>query len=115
MRTTLPSRGLRTPATGALTLAVFLLAMAAFGKRWYQLPYKERIREENERYGWSGGWRPVQRRDRIAGTVMGVPLLGFAVAVFIGRYDEWAAYWPERADEPFGDVLTRPRSTSTAP
>jgi len=20
-------------------------------------------------------------------------------------YDEWAAYWPEHADEPFGDVL----------
>ena len=34
---------------------------------------------------------------------------GFATtdAVLMGRvlYDEWAAYWPEHADEPFGDVL----------
>jgi dihydrofolate reductase len=28
-------------------------------------------------------------------------------AYLMGRvpYDEWAAYWPEHADEPFGDVL----------
>ena len=34
---------------------------------------------------------------------------GFATAdaFLMGRvlYDEWAAYWPEHADEPFGDVL----------
>ena len=34
---------------------------------------------------------------------------GFATtdALLMGRvlYDEWAAYWPEHADEPFGDVL----------
>ena len=34
---------------------------------------------------------------------------GFATtdAVLMGRvlYDEWAAYWPEHADEPFGDVI----------
>jgi dihydrofolate reductase len=30
-----------------------------------------------------------------------------ADAFLMGRvlYDEWAAYWPEHADEPFGDVL----------
>ena len=30
-----------------------------------------------------------------------------AEALLMGRvlYDEWAAYWPEHADEPFGDVL----------
>ena len=28
-------------------------------------------------------------------------------AILMGRvlYDEWSAYWPEHADEPFGDVL----------
>lgn len=28
-------------------------------------------------------------------------------AYLMGRvlYEEWAAYWPEHADEPFGDVL----------
>ena len=28
-------------------------------------------------------------------------------AMLVGRvlYDEWAAYWPENADEPFGDVM----------
>jgi dihydrofolate reductase len=28
-------------------------------------------------------------------------------ALMMGRvlYDEWAAYWPEHADEPFGDVM----------
>ena len=34
---------------------------------------------------------------------------GFATtdAILMGRvlYDEWAAYWPEHADEPFGDVI----------
>jgi dihydrofolate reductase len=34
---------------------------------------------------------------------------GFATAdaMLMGRvlYDEWAAYWPEHADEPFGDVV----------
>jgi dihydrofolate reductase len=30
-----------------------------------------------------------------------------ADALLMGRvlYDEWAAYWPEHADEPFGDVM----------
>ncbi len=34
---------------------------------------------------------------------------GFATtdAILMGRvlYDEWAAYWPEHADQPFGDVI----------
>lgn len=34
---------------------------------------------------------------------------GFATtdAILMGRvlYDEWAAYWPEHAEEPFGDVM----------
>jgi dihydrofolate reductase len=34
---------------------------------------------------------------------------GFATtdAILMGRvlYDEWAAYWPDHADEPFGDVI----------
>ena len=34
---------------------------------------------------------------------------GFATAdaLLMGRvlYDEWAAYWPEHADQPFGDVM----------
>ncbi len=32
---------------------------------------------------------------------------GTADAMLMGRvlYDEWAAYWPEHADEPFGDVM----------
>ncbi len=34
---------------------------------------------------------------------------GFATAdaMLMGRvlYDEWAAYWPEHSDEPFGDVM----------
>ena len=34
---------------------------------------------------------------------------GFATvdAMLMGRvlYDEWAAYWPDHADEPFGDVM----------
>jgi dihydrofolate reductase len=33
--------------------------------------------------------------------------LATADAMLMGRvlYDEWAAYWPEHADEPFGDVI----------
>ena len=38
---------------------------------------------------------------------------GFATtdAMLMGRvlYDEWAAYWPEHADEPFGDVMNSMR------
>lgn len=34
---------------------------------------------------------------------------GFATAdaLLMGRvlYDQWAAYWPEHADEPYGDVM----------
>jgi dihydrofolate reductase len=32
---------------------------------------------------------------------------GGADAVLMGRvlYDEWAAYWPQNADQPFGDVI----------
>jgi len=32
---------------------------------------------------------------------------GTADAMLMGRvlYDEWAAYWPEHADQPFGDVI----------
>ena len=32
---------------------------------------------------------------------------GTADALLMGRvlYDEWVAYWPEHADEPFGDVM----------
>jgi len=44
--------------------------------------------------------------DDEMGTAVGA---GFATtdAMLMGRvlYDEWAAYWPERADEPFGDVM----------
>jgi dihydrofolate reductase len=40
------------------------------------------------------------------GTAVGA---GFSTAdaILMGRvlYDEWAAYWPEHADEPFGDVI----------
>jgi dihydrofolate reductase len=38
---------------------------------------------------------------------------GFATtdAMLMGRvlYEEWAAYWPEHADEPFGDVINSMR------
>jgi dihydrofolate reductase len=38
---------------------------------------------------------------------------GFATtdAMVMGRvlYDEWAAYWPEHADQPFGDVMNSMR------
>jgi dihydrofolate reductase len=44
--------------------------------------------------------------DDQMGAVVGA---GFATtdAMLMGRvlYDEWAAYWPEHADEPFGDVM----------
>jgi dihydrofolate reductase len=44
--------------------------------------------------------------DDEMGTAVGA---GFATtdAMLMGRvlYDEWAAYWPEHADEPFGDVM----------
>ena len=44
--------------------------------------------------------------DDEMGEVVGA---GFATAdaMLMGRvlYDEWAAYWPENADEPFGDVM----------
>jgi dihydrofolate reductase len=44
--------------------------------------------------------------DDEMGEVVGA---GFATAdaMLMGRvlYDEWAAYWPEHADEPFGDVM----------
>jgi hypothetical protein len=44
--------------------------------------------------------------DDEMGTAVGA---GFAMAdaLLMGRvlYDEWAAYWPEHADEPFGDVM----------
>ena len=44
--------------------------------------------------------------DEEMGTAVGA---GFATAdaLLMGRvlYDEWAAYWPEHADEPFGDVM----------
>jgi hypothetical protein len=35
-------------------------------------------------------------------------------AHLMGRvlYQEWAAYWPEHADEPFGDVLNATRKSS---
>ena len=44
--------------------------------------------------------------DDEMGEVVGA---GFATAdaMLMGRvlYDEWAAYWPEHSDEPFGDVM----------
>lgn len=44
--------------------------------------------------------------DDEMGAAVGV---GFATtgALLMGRvlYNEWAAYWPEHADEPFGDVM----------
>ncbi|HYY64570.1 MAG TPA: dihydrofolate reductase family protein [Gaiellaceae bacterium] len=44
--------------------------------------------------------------DDEMGTAVGA---GFATAdaLLMGRvlYEEWAAYWPEHADEPFGDVM----------
>ena len=70
---------------GVLAFAAWSLWMAAFGRRWYQFPYEERTRKELEQYGWSGGWRPVQRRDRIVGAITGVVLLCFAVSLLLDR------------------------------
>ena len=40
------------------------------------------------------------------GAAVGAGFAG-ADAVLMGRvlYDEWAAYWPQNADQPFGDVI----------
>jgi hypothetical protein len=56
--------------------------------------------------------RPATRQvalplfDEEMGAAVGA---GFASAdaMLMGRvlYDEWAAYWPEHAHEPFGDVM----------
>jgi hypothetical protein len=70
---------------GVLVLALWMLWMSVFGKRRYQFPYEERTPKEFEKYGWSGGWRPVQRYERIVGTAAGVLLIGVAVAVFLSR------------------------------
>jgi dihydrofolate reductase len=47
---------------------------------------------------------PVLRRRARAAVSAG---FATADALLMGRvlYDEWAAYWPEHADEPFGDVM----------
>ena len=44
--------------------------------------------------------------DDEMGAAVGAGFAG-ADALLLGRvlYDEWAAYWPEHADEPFGDVM----------
>jgi dihydrofolate reductase len=44
--------------------------------------------------------------DDEMGAAVGAAFAG-ADALLMGRvlYDEWAAYWPEHADEPFGDVM----------
>jgi dihydrofolate reductase len=44
--------------------------------------------------------------DEEMGAAVGAGFAG-ADAVLMGRvlYNEWAAYWPEHADEPFGDVM----------
>jgi dihydrofolate reductase len=44
--------------------------------------------------------------DDEMGAAVGAGFAG-ADALLMGRvlYDEWAAYWPEHADEPFGDVM----------
>ena len=44
--------------------------------------------------------------DDEMGTAVGAGFAG-ADALLMGRvlYDEWAAYWPEHADQPFGDVM----------
>ena len=54
--------------------------------------------------------RPTSGTSRISIDEMGAAVgAGFATAdaLLMGRvlYDEWAAYWPEHADEPFGDVM----------
>jgi dihydrofolate reductase len=44
--------------------------------------------------------------DDEMGAAVGAGFAG-ADAMLMGRvlYEEWAAYWPEHADEPFGDVM----------
>ena len=44
--------------------------------------------------------------DDEMGAAVGAGFAG-ADAMLMGRvlYDEWAAYWPEHADQPFGDVI----------
>jgi dihydrofolate reductase len=44
--------------------------------------------------------------DDEMGAAVGAGFAG-ADALLMGRvlYDEWAAYWPEHADQPFGDVM----------
>jgi dihydrofolate reductase len=44
--------------------------------------------------------------DDDMGAAVGAGFAG-ADALLMGRvlYDEWAAYWPEHADQPFGDVM----------
>jgi dihydrofolate reductase len=44
------------------------------------------------------------------GAAVGTGFAG-ADAVLMGRvlYDEWAAYWPQNADQPFGDVINEIR------
>jgi dihydrofolate reductase len=44
--------------------------------------------------------------DDEMGDAVGAGFAG-ADALLMGRvlYDEWAAYWPEHADQPFGDVM----------
>jgi dihydrofolate reductase len=44
--------------------------------------------------------------DDQMGAVIGAGFAG-TDSLLMGRvlYDEWAAYWPEHADEPFGDVM----------
>ena len=44
------------------------------------------------------------------GAAVGAGFAG-ADAVLMGRvlYDEWAAFWPENADQPFGDVINEIR------
>ena len=50
-------------------------------------------------------WHFAYFNDEMGAAVGGA--FGTADAVLMGRvlYDEWAAYWPEHADEPFGDVI----------
>jgi dihydrofolate reductase len=44
--------------------------------------------------------------DDQMGAIIGAGFAG-TDSLLMGRvlYDEWAAYWPEHADEPFGDVM----------
>jgi dihydrofolate reductase len=47
--------------------------------------------------------------DDEMGPAVGAGFSTGADALLMGRvlYDGWAAYWPEHADEPFGDVMDR--------